>query len=700
MESHGAFKQVDARSAADKRALSVLKNDTFHDGERYIVPMLWNDKENSLPNNYFSSLAQLKSLEKRLDKDPSLREKYTETIREDIQKGYVITVKAHDPKSRADREWYLPHHPVLNPNKPGKVRRVLNGASKCHCASLNKSLLVGPDLLQNLIFVLLRFRQHKYAVSADIEGMFLQVGVREENQPSLRFLWREDPTTIMNDYLDSFQNRDDALKLGRDLISLLKLGGFRLTKFVSNVPDVTTALDPENRESNSSVKNICASPDQSHVLGLKWDHVKDTLVVSRGVDRPLEKAITQRTVLSYVSSVFDPIGLVAPYTVKARLLLKDFWRISGQKWDDDLPEEIKKQFLEWHSGLHLLGSLTIPRSYFTEPFDRIELHMFGDSSQDVFCAVAFLRARLASSHQTELAFVFGKARVAPMKALAIPKLKLQAALLATRLKEEILKGPTVLQWLHSCCKLAVFVVNRTGEILESTTTDQWHHILSGDNPADTGTRGISSEALKESSWVNGPSILRTTDWPLKPDTRVIDKIRLKGPSCDIDICLENSSNFVVDLLTEKNLPFGKWERFNSIVKYKRAVAFLLRWLPSHKHFRLSELEITDPCEMDIAEQKLIYLSKGETIPSELKLLRSGKVITKKSRIAKYSPFIGPAGILRSTGRISRLVNSDFDSKHQIMLDARHAVVRLLVKHLHVRNFHQSLDYMRAVVNLK
>ena len=224
------------------------------------------------------------------------------------------------------------------------------------------------------------------------------------------------------------------------------------------------------------------------------------------------------------------------------------------------------------------------------------------------------------AHQTELAFVFGKARIAPMKALSIPKLELQAALLATRLKEEILKGltfkvtdifmwtdsTTFLQWLHSCSKLPVFVGNRTGEILESTSTDQWHHILSGDNPADTGTRGISSEALKESSWVSGPSILRTTDWPFKPDTRVIDKIRLKGLSCDINICLENSSNFVVDVLTEENLPFGKWERFNSIVKYKRAVAFLLRWLSSHKHFRSSILEITDPSEMEFAEHRCLF----------------------------------------------------------------------------------------------
>ncbi|XP_063727510.1 uncharacterized protein LOC134855061 [Symsagittifera roscoffensis] len=103
--------------------------------------------------------------------------------------------------------------------------------------------------------------------------------------------------------------------------------------------------------------------------------------------------------------------------------------------------------------------------------------------------------------------------------------------------------------------------------------------------------------------------------------------------------------------------------------------------------------------MDIAEQKLIYLSQGEKFPSKLKLLRSGKVITRNSRIAKYSPFIGPAGILSSTGRISRLVNSDFDSKHPIILDPCHAVVRLLVQHLHSRIFHQGLDYMRAVVNL-
>ena len=362
--------------------------------------------------------------------------------------------------------------------------------------------------------------------------------------------------------------------------------------------------------------------------------MKDTLVVSRGVDRPVEKAITQRTVLNFFSSVFDPVGLVASYTARARLLLRDIWKISGQSWDDELPEDIRDKFLEWHSGLPLLGQLSFPRCYFTEPVDQIELHMFGDSSQDVFCAAEF-------SHKTPISFIFGKARVAPMKALSIAKLELQAALRATRLKDDILTAltvyidhvymwtvcTTVLQWLNSTEKLPLFVANRVGEIPESTTIDEWHHVLSGNNPADTGTRGISSEALKDSSWVIGTSILRTTDWPFIPDERVIKNIRLKGTSCDIDNCLETSSSFVTDVTSIKHPEDGfNWERLSSFTRYKRVVAFMLRMLPSHKHFRGKDLRITNPTELDIAENKLVHLAQMESFPVELKTLTAGKPI--------------------------------------------------------------------------
>ena len=200
------------------------------------------------------------------------------------------------------------------------------------------------------------------------------------------------------------------------------MGGFILTKFVSNADGITSVRKFEDCETASSpITEICNGAEQSsYIFGLKWDHVKYTLVVSRGVDRRLDKAITQRSVLSFVSSVFDPVGLVAPYTVEARPLPKDQGptlgrRIAGRHID---------KFLEWHSGLALLGQLTIPRCYFTEQVDQIELDMFCDSSQDVFCEVGFLRARLSKSHKTQTSFIYNKVHVMPMKALSIPKLEL------------------------------------------------------------------------------------------------------------------------------------------------------------------------------------------------------------------------------------------------------------------------------------
>ena len=152
MESFAAKKQVDPRSAADARASKILQDTTYHDGCRYQVGMLWADDDSSLPNNYFSAIVQLKSLERRLERTPDPKASYAHTIKDDFDKGYIVKVDKYDCfKVDNPREWYLPHHPVLHPHKPGKVRRVLNGAAKFHGVSLNNALLTGPDLLQTLI---------------------------------------------------------------------------------------------------------------------------------------------------------------------------------------------------------------------------------------------------------------------------------------------------------------------------------------------------------------------------------------------------------------------------------------------------------------------------------------------------------------------------------------------------------------------
>ena len=221
-------------------------------------------------------------------------------------------------------------------------------------------------------------------------------------------------------------------------------------------------VDPNSQPTESTEKVLATDQETSHVLGLKWNHSRDTLVVSRGTTPDLNRPVTQRVVLSLVSAVYDPIGLVAPYTVTAPFLLKDIWRLSGQQWDNNLPDNVCKKFLEWAEELPNLSEITIPRCYFHGTMDSVELHVFGDSSQDVFSAVAFLRVRVISNGRTEtqVAFVFGKTRVAPMKTLTIPKLELRAALLAARLKAEIQQALTV-------------PVERTFMWTESTTVLQW-----------------------------------------------------------------------------------------------------------------------------------------------------------------------------------------------------------------------------------
>ena len=161
LESFGTNKHVDSRSAAYARTPKILENNSVHNGLRYDVGRLWAAEKTKLPNNYFSSLEQLNSLKNWKWK---FREKYNITIKEDPNGEYLCEVlDAQIFENQFNNEWYLAHHPVVNPNEPDKVRRMPNGAANFHRASFNKSLITGPDLLQNLIYVLLRFRQQPHA---------------------------------------------------------------------------------------------------------------------------------------------------------------------------------------------------------------------------------------------------------------------------------------------------------------------------------------------------------------------------------------------------------------------------------------------------------------------------------------------------------------------------------------------------------
>ena len=133
----------------------------------------------------------------------------------------------------------------------------------------------------------------------------------------------------MDDYLDSVKSPERALVRSKKLEHLLHQGGFKITKFVSNVTDLADRIDGSAQSTEPKV-TVSSKEESMHVLGLKWDLNNDTLVVSRGTSSTITECLTQRLVLSLVSKVYDPIGLVAPFTVGARLILKDIWRVNVQ----------------------------------------------------------------------------------------------------------------------------------------------------------------------------------------------------------------------------------------------------------------------------------------------------------------------------------------------------------------------------------
>jgi len=108
---------------------------------------------------------------------------YTEVLEGYIGKRHARRAESID----SNVHFFLPHHGVFHPQKPNKLRAVFDCAAKFHSRSLNDELLSGPDLMNNLVGVLFRFRVGKFAFACDIESLFHQICMPIYDQ---RFLWR------------------------------------------------------------------------------------------------------------------------------------------------------------------------------------------------------------------------------------------------------------------------------------------------------------------------------------------------------------------------------------------------------------------------------------------------------------------------------------------------------------------------------
>ena len=243
----------------------------------------------------------------------------------------------------------------------------------------------------------------------------------------------------MDDFIKSVETPEEAIEVFEQLQPLLSKHGFELKKWISNSDTVTNAI-PEDLRSISKTKQVEVEPRQewSSVLGLQWTITDNSLQVCRGTSKKVETPITQRKTLSPVSSVSDPLELFAPFSVHMRRLLKSIWTKNGQHWDNSVEPNEEEGFLKWKAQLPEVAENSIDRRYFSIAKDKWELHVFFGASEDTMCAVAYLPSK-PKEHSANLTFVIGKCRVAPMRQFSIPRLELQAAVMAVRLKEQIVK---------------------------------------------------------------------------------------------------------------------------------------------------------------------------------------------------------------------------------------------------------------------
>ena len=334
----------------------------------------------------------------------------------------------------------------------------------------------------------------------------------------------------VDNVLSGVNDDDDAEHYYRHSRQLLASAGMNLRQWTTNSSKLKEKLVAENTIATEKPK----------VLGLEWDSNTDTIsfplmkVVSE--IKALHNQLTKRSVLSIAAKVFDPLGLLEPFTVRAKMMLQELWK-QKVSWDSQLPEELKPQWWSWFEDLETVRLIQIPRLYFPSGWSRAQLHIFGDSSKRAYGAVAYLRAEQESGVQSTI--VMAKSKITPIKSQTTPRLELLASLVAARLSHfisEKLKpklGQTgitlwsdseiVLHWLCSKKLPDSFVSRRIEEIKKLTNHHQWRYCPSASNPADLLSRGVAVGTLvdKCSIWWKGPEWLceSADKWPVWSSSR-------------------------------------------------------------------------------------------------------------------------------------------------------------------------------------
>ena len=730
-------------NANDEHALKILEDTSCLINGRWEVGLLWKDENFSLPNSRLNALNRLYLLERKLDRNPQYANLYYKEMNRLLELGFAKKTDS-PPKNPI---WYLPHFGVTNINKPGKVRLVFDAAAKSNKVSFNDFLLRGPDLLENLLGVIMRFRQNLIAIKGDMRDMFLKIKICEKDQDAQRFLWRANdrssepreyvmtsllfgaksspatalfiknknaksfidqyPKTVesvihnfyMDDYLDSCESVEEAENRIRQVVQINEAANWEMHGWASNEPRALQSIC-ENEQTPISLGEI--EGKEERILGLQWLTHSDVLVFKFGSNKISfdllsgQKKPTKREFLSVIMSIFDPLGFLAPFTIQSRILMQKIWQ-SEISWDESLRDTEFENWKRWLCELKTIETCKVPRCYQIRGYQIkfIELHTFSDASSKAYAAVAYWRFIL-SNNKIHTSFIMSKSRVSPIKPVTIPRLELQAAVLAVRVAKLVSKehsfkidrrtfwsdSETVLKWIHSDpLTYNTYVMNRLGEICDESKVSEWKWVSTENNPADDATR-LAPKALENNSrWFLGPSFLCKHDsqWP-------IQKYSLcKDSSID---CIEKKRVLCTATKTFTFSPYlPDYSRFSSWIKLIRATSRVLEaidiWLGEKDKY--SDIE-----RQDYAEKLWVREIQVVSFEKEIKDLKSSNAISRKSRLITLNPIIDNQNLLRVNGRVKYLPESR-EKFQPLILDGKQPVTQLLVKKYHEQFFHKGSE---------
>ncbi|GBM73084.1 hypothetical protein AVEN_17668-1 [Araneus ventricosus] len=397
---------------------------------------------------------------------------------------------------------------------------------------------------------------------------------------------------------------------------------------------------------------------------------------------------TKRSVLSTVARVFDPLGFISPFVVRVKKLVQEIWE-RGVDWDSKLPDDLRIKWEKWCCETGCLSDVRINRCYFSNwdgDAGGIEMHIFCDSSQVAYGAVAYFRWETTSG-EVGVRFIMARSRLAPLKKLSLPRLELMGALVGAKLWKHLsvvfkslvkrvvmwTDSEICLHWIKSSAtEWKQFVSNRVIEIQNCVVPNRWFHFPGLENPADRLTRGVSAVSLKSDDlWWSGPRWLKSPryDWPQQKFTMPDEYMQEK--------------RIVVHTAIVGDDPLIDISRFSSLTRLLRVTAYVLRFLGKLRGKRTQTGPLV-AAEISEAEELWVKQVQCEHFDFEITRLNRGQQIPAGSRIWSLAPYL-KEGLLCVKGRLEQSELTQ-EEKHPILLP-RSKYTDLLILHEHNRGFH-------------